>query len=552
MQNWRATFIPCLIWIGVVTAALIAGLAKGLSLQDLALPAVILAIPGIFGVCLSPIIEREWAQIGLILAWLALAICVCLFAGYYPFAVLFLAAPVIASLFKREKIVESLILATVFAALIYFAFVKGAIPESPLNDVQKLWMSQAGIMGLISLVISTLFSIAQERVETAVPSSAGISTDAIEVRGDNRFVLDSDVIETLNGSVMRFSKSGALMAANNEARSKFHFNALGMTTLNSVMSGSHSVQETFSNAVKKSLKSDQPETIRIALPNPFDAQSINSFDATLLPQSDGGVLVHAIDRTAEETQIEALRQQAVILEGRPDEKTLFFAGVSHELRTPLNAIIGFSDMMRSRLFGPLPSKYAEYADLIHDSGQHMLDLIGDVLDLSKVEAGKYSLQYDTFDASDVVRSSVKMLRPAADAAEVKFEVSIDSDDSLLVEADRKALRQILLNLLSNAVKFSYKGGQVLVKAQHKNEYLLLVVEDQGEGISADELERIGTPFTQSQSGLNSNERGSGLGLSLVKSLTELHQGQFSIQSELEQGTRVTVALPWSRPITELK
>ena len=132
------------------------------------------------------------------------------------------------------------------------------------------------------------------------------------------------------------------------------------------------------------------------------------------------------------------------------DKTHFFAGVSHELRTPLNAIIGFSDMMRSCLFGPLPSKYAEYADLIHESGQHMLDLIGDVLDLSKVEAGRYELNYDTFDAADVIRSSVKMIRPAADAAEVSLDVNLDLDQALLIQADRRAVRQILLNLLSNS------------------------------------------------------------------------------------------------------
>ena len=118
--------------------------------------------------------------------------------------------------------------------------------------------------------------------------------------------------------------------------------------------------------------------------------------------------------------------------------------------------------MRSRLFGPLPGKYAEYADLIHDSGQHMLDLIGDVLDMSKVEAGKYELHYDNFDAADVIRSTAKMIRPAADQAKVVLSLDIDENDPLLIEADRKAIRQILLNLLSNAIKFSHKGGRVTV------------------------------------------------------------------------------------------
>jgi len=173
----------------------------------------------------------------------------------------------------------------------------------------------------------------------------------------------------------------------------------------------------------------------------------------------------------------------------------------------------------------------------------MLDLIGDVLDLSKVEAGKYDLNYDTFDAADVIRSSVKMIRPAADAADVSLDVNLDLDQALLIQADRRAVRQILLNLLSNSVKFSPKGGAVDIDAQAIDGDLELSVSDNGAGMSAEDLAQIGEPYAQGNAGMVSDDRGSGLGLSLVKTLAELHGGTMDIRSALGDGTRVKIILP---------
>jgi len=296
----------------------------------------------------------------------------------------------------------------------------------------------------------------------------------------------------------------------------------------------------FSAIVENANKTKRPQALRVS--HPITGQASN-YDLRLTPLVSKGWLLHAHDRSGEEAQIELLRQKITMAAQDSTDKTHFFAGVSHELRTPLNAIIGFSDMMRSRLFGPLPGKYAEYADLIHESGQHMLDLIGDVLDLSKLEAGRYELNYDTFDAADVIRSSVKMIRPAADAAEVSLDVNLDLDQALLIQADRRAVRQILLNLLSNSVKFSDKGGHVDIDAQAIDGDLELSVTDNGAGMSAEELSRIGQPYVQGEAGMSSEERGSGLGLSLVKTLTELHGGHMKIRSEKGDGTRVKIILP---------
>jgi len=397
--------------------------------------------------------------------------------------------------------------------------------------MQSLWATQTGLVGLIALIIGTLFASAQLRGRGSLNEAAGLSHPTQKYAG-------------VQGGVLEFSKKGTLITANQDARQIFDIAPVHSNVRLQNLLTDAAEQAALMGAVEKVRETKQPWSTRLNLPERDNSAAV--IECYIAPKSEGRLVLHVIDRTAEEQRIEDLRRSQELASRETDDKTLFFAGVSHELRTPLNAIIGFSDMMRSRLFGPLPSKYAEYADLIHDSGQHMLDLIGDVLDLSKVEAGRYTLQYDTFDAADVIRSSVKMIRPAADAAEVRLDVAVEVDETLLIEADRKAVRQILLNLLSNAIKFSHKGGRVSVSAFEQNRALVLRVEDEGEGISAEDLVTIGTPYTQSASGLSSEERGSGLGLSLVKSLTELHQGEFDIESQLGQGTQVTVSLPSSR------
>jgi cell cycle sensor histidine kinase DivJ len=222
-------------------------------------------------------------------------------------------------------------------------------------------------------------------------------------------------------------------------------------------------------------------------------------------------------------------------------KSEFLASVSHEIRTPLNAIIGFSDAMKSRLFGPIPAKYAEYADLIHESGRHLLELIGDVLDLSKIEADSYSLVKEDFNAADVIDLCVRMLSQRAVDAGIEIETDMPAD--LPVYADRRAFRQILLNLLSNAVKFTPAGGAVVVLAKAENGQLTVAVGDSGPGIAADELDRLGERYQQASTAHTSAERGSGLGLSLVKALAQMHGGEMAIDSALGEGTTVSVSLP---------
>ena len=222
-------------------------------------------------------------------------------------------------------------------------------------------------------------------------------------------------------------------------------------------------------------------------------------------------------------------------------KSRFLANMSHELRTPLNAIMGFSDIMRVRMFGPLGDKYAEYAELIHESGGHLLDLINDVLDMSKIEADRYELSREVFDARDAVNAALRLTRLQADEAGVDLRGMLPSEP-LIVDADKRALKQIVLNLVANAVKFTQAEGSVTVTLQAAADQLELVVADSGVGISAEDLKRLGKPYEQAGSAAD-RAKGSGLGLSLVNALAGLHGGTMIMESKLGQGTTVTVRLP---------
>jgi cell cycle sensor histidine kinase DivJ len=255
-----------------------------------------------------------------------------------------------------------------------------------------------------------------------------------------------------------------------------------------------------------------------------------------------GRLVAAVrdarDQLARERMLDAARLSA---EQQNAGKSRFLANMSHELRTPLNAIMGFSDIMRQRLFGPIGDRYAEYAELIHESGSHLLELINDVLDMSKIEAERFELAIESFDAGDAVTAVLRLMRGQADRAGVNLRAVLPSGP-LYADADRRALKQIALNLISNALKFTPRGGIVTVTLQGAGDILELVVADTGVGIAHDDLERLGQPYEQAGDA-EQRAAGSGLGLSLVRAFARLHNGEMSVESSVGEGTTVTVRLP---------
>ncbi|HJW40462.1 MAG TPA: PAS domain-containing sensor histidine kinase [Rhizomicrobium sp.] len=220
-------------------------------------------------------------------------------------------------------------------------------------------------------------------------------------------------------------------------------------------------------------------------------------------------------------------------------KSQFLANMSHELRTPLNAIIGFSDLMKAKAFGPLGNaRYENYATLIYDSGQLLLDLISDMLDMAKIEAGKLELNFERVDLSETICDVVRLLDDRAHAAGVT--VKVEGDRTLSLLADRRAAKQVVINLLTNAIKFTPRGGEVTVRAAQDGGSARVTVVDTGIGIPESALPRLGKPFEQVCDDPNLAKTGTGLGLALVKALTERHGGDMAIASREGKGTEVTV------------
>jgi cell cycle sensor histidine kinase DivJ len=251
-----------------------------------------------------------------------------------------------------------------------------------------------------------------------------------------------------------------------------------------------------------------------------------------------GIVMDGRVRRTRERDLERAREAA---ESQSAGKSRFLANMSHELRTPLNAIMGFSDIMRQRLFGPLSDRYAEYAELMHESGTHLLELINDLLDMSKIEADRYELSLEDFDLREAVSAVLRLMRGQADRAGVHLR-GVLPKEPLEGRADRRAIKQIVLNLISNALKFTPKGGAVTVTIQADGEVLELIVADDGVGISAEDIARLGNPYEQAGAA-EQRAAGTGLGLSLVRGFARLHGGDMKLESKLGEGTTVIVRLP---------
>ena len=223
-------------------------------------------------------------------------------------------------------------------------------------------------------------------------------------------------------------------------------------------------------------------------------------------------------------------------------KSKFLANMSHELRTPLNAIIGFSEIMESGMFGALGAdKYHEYCRDIRQSGQYLLEVINDILDMSKIEAGRMKLDFEDIELDPLLADAMRVV--SARAADKRLTVSADIAPNIHFQGDRRALKQIALNLLSNAVKFTPEGGRIAVRGRLLAGAITIAIRDTGIGIEKQALRKLGRPFEQVESQMTKSHEGSGLGLAIAKSLVELHGGRMRIRSTVGEGTLVVVRLP---------
>ena len=220
--------------------------------------------------------------------------------------------------------------------------------------------------------------------------------------------------------------------------------------------------------------------------------------------------------------------------------------MSHELRTPLNSVIGFSEVLQDQLFGPINEKQQEYVKNILTSGRHLLSLINDILDLSKVESGKMELELSEFSLLESLNASLMMLKEKALKGGISLNMELAPPDDLRIVADQRKLKQILFNLVSNAVKFTPAGGEVNVNAFKHGDFIEISVTDSGIGIREEDIPKLFHPFTQLESVYTKEYEGTGLGLALNRHLVELHNGKIWVKSEFGKGSRFSFTIPLSQ------
>jgi signal transduction histidine kinase len=312
------------------------------------------------------------------------------------------------------------------------------------------------------------------------------------------------------------------------------------------------------------MRADHPDLIGVLMTAELDTQTAvaalrrgayDYFDKSVDPQSLFAVLDRCFDRVSlqrdREAAYEALRQAKEEAEAANQAKSGFLATMSHELRTPLNAIIGFSEMMMHEVMGALGNEqYRAYVGDIHASGTHLLQIINDILDLSKAESGKIELTEDVFDLRDILRSVGQLTAGRIHEGVLSYQVTLP-DDLPPLRGDERKTKQVLLNLIANSVKFTPSGGQITVSGRFDPEVgLAVTVTDTGIGIPSHDLDRVLKPFEQVDSSLSRQHQGTGLGLPLVKAIMEMHGGWLALSSELGVGTAVTVVFPPDRAILD--
>ena len=382
-----------------------------------------------------------------------------------------------------------------------------------------------------------------------------------------------DGIESVSDAFVLFDKHGRLLLCNQAFQDAFAF-APGM-----VQKGA--LKDELNRIAALAIKAEHP-----AAGGRAGAREVELNDDRWLQlmerfTSDGGSVVTAADITAIKhqeaerqkasdnlramiDQLEASQEKLSLLarkyevamtraEAANQAKSEFLANMSHELRTPLNAINGFSEIMAAEMFGPLgDAKYKGYAADIHRSGQHLLSLINDILDMAKIEAGKMRLHYEAVSLKEVADDAVRLVRGKVQDAGLTLTVETDPDLPE-IEADQRGCRQVMLNLLSNAIKFTPEGGSITVRlASLGAERVRVAVADTGIGIAADDLARLARPFEQVEGQHSKTTQGTGLGLALTKSLIEMHGGTLVMESRPGAGTTVSFDLPMRRPATQVE
>jgi len=370
------------------------------------------------------------------------------------------------------------------------------------------------------------------------------------------------LIEHVQDAVMRFASDGSLLFASRSSEKlfgcqRFELSGTGIIDRIHVLD-----RPAYLTAFADANEDGQIRTVEIRMRHddpkaPAGVPQFSWIEIVLSPVIDGEALAsrHEVvallrDVTAQKDQVSEMLQARKSAEDASMAKSRFLATIGHELRTPLNAIVGFSEMMTSGVVGELPPAHKEYAGLIHQSGRHLIEIVNMLLDMSRIEAGKFELQAEPFQPDTLLDPCLQIVDPMARGKKVRLMTEIGRGLPQLF-ADERACRQILINLLSNAVKFSHEHSVVRVSVKRQGGHINISVEDKGIGMDEDAIKRLGEPFFQANDGLDRRYEGTGLGLSIVKGLVELHDGTLHATSTPGEGTTMTVLLPINGPATKL-
>ncbi len=369
------------------------------------------------------------------------------------------------------------------------------------------------------------------------------------------------LVENVRDAVMRFASDGSVLFTSKSAEKLFGCHRYELSG-SGLIDRIHVLDRpTYMTAFSEANHDGKSRTIEVRMrrDDPAEPSRVPVFawvEIALTPvidaearESQNEVVALLRDVTERHRQDAEMREARRLAEDASNAKSRFLATIGHELRTPLNAIVGFSEMMTSGVVGELSPAHREYADIIHRSGHHLLDVVKMLLDMSRLEAGKFELMTDSFEPAALIEPCFKMVEGLARERNIHLATDMPRNLPSII-ADERACRQILINLLSNAIKFSHDGGTVTVAMKRQGSHLSISVTDRGIGMDGQALSRIGEPFFQVQDGLSRRYEGTGLGLSIVKGLIELHDGSLRGVSAPGEGTTITILLPLNGPETK--
>ncbi|MFT4089188.1 MAG: HAMP domain-containing sensor histidine kinase [Asticcacaulis sp.] len=514
-----------LIWSGIILCAFVGLLFVPVSVAGL-IAVLVAAIPGVSAILLLSTDSLK-ARCALVWVW---GLCGLVAAGLTggisgPLAI-WLLLPLAASVALNQRRLISLGAALSVTGGLIAVFISLSFIVPLPSYVERLWLSSVAFLSLAGSFGLALMPSLRKRVER---------TDDAEQARARLYTLLSEQPQL----IVSLNAEGRVISAFGEAPKGLDLNRL--LTQGLYLSAHGPDRPALIQTLEQALTTGRGDV------GFHPHAGLDHYVRLSVRKADDGrlyaVLADASGQRQREAALEAARFEA---ESLNRGKTQFVASMSHELRTPLNAVIGFSDIMRQKLFGPLSDKYTEYAQLIWESGQHVLDLVNDVLDMSKIEAQKYELSLERFDAREPVASALRLIMTSAQEKGVTLKAVLPPVP-LEVTADKRALKQICLNLLSNAVKFTPNGGEIgLILTEAGRESIEIQVNDTGVGIAPEDLDRLGKPYQQTGP-IEQRVMGTGLGLALVQALAALHKGHMTLESEPGTGTSVSIILPVATP-----